>query len=91
MDKISWTDRVRNEEVLHRVKEERNILHAVKYDCVGDYFGKNNAFYENGNTVNWRVYVCVTVCESVCVCECVCEIVCECVYGGVSVRVLVRV
>ena len=27
---ISWTDRVRNEEVLHRVKEERNILHTVK-------------------------------------------------------------
>jgi len=26
MDKISWTDRVRNEEVLHRVKEDRNIL-----------------------------------------------------------------
>jgi hypothetical protein len=25
MEKISWTDRVRNE-VLHRVKEERNIL-----------------------------------------------------------------
>jgi hypothetical protein len=25
MEKISWTDRVRNEEVLHRVKEERNI------------------------------------------------------------------
>jgi hypothetical protein len=24
---ISWTDRVRNEEVSHRVKEERNILH----------------------------------------------------------------
>ena len=30
MEKISWTDRVRNEEVLHRVKEERNILHTVK-------------------------------------------------------------
>jgi hypothetical protein len=30
MDKISWTDRVRNEEALHRVKEERNILHTVK-------------------------------------------------------------
>jgi hypothetical protein len=29
MEKISWTDRVRNEEVLHRV-EERNILHAIK-------------------------------------------------------------
>jgi hypothetical protein len=23
MEKISWTDRVRNEEVLHRVKEEK--------------------------------------------------------------------
>jgi len=26
MEKISWTDRVRNEEVLQRVKEERNTL-----------------------------------------------------------------
>jgi hypothetical protein len=25
MEEISWTDRVRNEEVLQRVKEERNI------------------------------------------------------------------
>jgi ribosomal 50S subunit-associated protein YjgA (DUF615 family) len=30
MEKISWTDRVRNEEVLLRVKDQRNILHAVK-------------------------------------------------------------
>jgi hypothetical protein len=30
MVKISWTDRLRNEEVLHRVKEERNILHTIK-------------------------------------------------------------
>jgi hypothetical protein len=30
MEKISWTDRVRNEELLHRVKEERNILHTIK-------------------------------------------------------------
>jgi hypothetical protein len=30
MEKISWTDHVRNEEVLHRVKEERNILHTIK-------------------------------------------------------------
>jgi hypothetical protein len=29
-EKISWTDRVRNEEVLHRVKEERNIVHTIK-------------------------------------------------------------
>jgi len=26
---ISWIDCARNEEVLHRVKEERNILHAI--------------------------------------------------------------
>jgi hypothetical protein len=30
MEKISWTDRVRNEEVLLRVKEERNVLHTIK-------------------------------------------------------------
>jgi hypothetical protein len=30
MEKISWTDRMRNEEVLHRVKEERNILNTIK-------------------------------------------------------------
>jgi hypothetical protein len=30
LEKISWTDRVRNEEVLHRVKGERHILHTVK-------------------------------------------------------------
>jgi hypothetical protein len=27
---ISWTDRVRNEEVLQRAKEERNILHTIR-------------------------------------------------------------
>jgi hypothetical protein len=30
MEKISWTNHVRNEEVLHRVKEERNIVHTIK-------------------------------------------------------------
>jgi hypothetical protein len=30
MEKISWTARVRNEEVLHRVKEERDIVHTIK-------------------------------------------------------------
>ena len=29
IEKISWTGRVRNEEVLLRVKEQRNILHTV--------------------------------------------------------------
>jgi len=30
MEKIIWTDRLRNEEMLHTVMEERNILHTVK-------------------------------------------------------------
>jgi chorismate mutase len=29
MEKMSWTDPVRNEKVLHRVKEQRNILHEI--------------------------------------------------------------
>ena len=29
MEKISWTDLVRNEDVLIRVKEQRNILHEI--------------------------------------------------------------
>jgi hypothetical protein len=46
MEKISWTDRVRNEEILCRVKEEMNILHTIKEgklnglvtSCVGTAF-----------------------------------------------------
>jgi hypothetical protein len=30
MLKLSWTDRVRNEELLHRVKEDRRLLDAIK-------------------------------------------------------------
>ena len=30
MDKNSWTDRMRNEEVLLQVNEQRNILHAIR-------------------------------------------------------------
>ena len=30
MEKISWTDHVRNEEVLFRVNEQRNILHEIR-------------------------------------------------------------
>jgi hypothetical protein len=46
-EKISWTDRLKNEEVFHTVKEERNILHAIKrrkgitglvISCVGTAF-----------------------------------------------------
>ena len=40
----SWTDRVRNEEVLHRVKEERNTLYTVKIrkaNWIGHFFCRN--------------------------------------------------
>jgi hypothetical protein len=30
IDWISWTDPMKDEEVLHRVKEENNILHTIK-------------------------------------------------------------
>ena len=30
MDEISWTDRLKYEEVLHSVKEEMDILHTIK-------------------------------------------------------------
>ena len=30
MEKISWADHVRNEEVLLQVNEHRNILHAIR-------------------------------------------------------------
>jgi hypothetical protein len=30
LEKISWTDQVRNEEVLLRVNEQRNILHEIR-------------------------------------------------------------
>jgi hypothetical protein len=44
MEKISWTDRVNNETVLHRVKEERNILHTIrrrKVNWIGHILSRN--------------------------------------------------
>jgi hypothetical protein len=41
MEKISWTDRVRNEAILHLVKEERNkkgTLTGLVTSCVGTAF-----------------------------------------------------
>jgi hypothetical protein len=39
MGKISWNDRVRNEEVSHRVKEESNIVHTIKKRRKADWIG----------------------------------------------------
>jgi hypothetical protein len=44
MEKMSWTDRVRNEEVLLRVKEQRNILHEIskrKANWIGHILRRN--------------------------------------------------
>ena len=44
MEKISWTDHVRNEEVLLRVKEQKNILHEIrkrKANWIGHIFRRN--------------------------------------------------
>jgi hypothetical protein len=44
MDKISWTDHVRNEEVLLRVKEQRNILLEIskwKANWIGHILRRN--------------------------------------------------
>ena len=30
MEKISWTDHVRNEDILLRINEQRNILHEIR-------------------------------------------------------------
>ena len=38
MEKISWTDHVRNEELLLRVNEQRNILHDIR-KRKGNWFG----------------------------------------------------
>jgi len=44
MEKISWTDHLRNEDVLLRVKEQRNILHEVgkrKANWIGHILRRN--------------------------------------------------
>jgi hypothetical protein len=44
MEKISWTDRVRNEEVLFRAKEQGNILHEIrkrKVNWIGHILRRN--------------------------------------------------
>jgi len=39
MEKISWTDHVRNEDVLLRVKEKRNILHEISKRKEANWIG----------------------------------------------------
>jgi len=44
MEKINWTDRVRNEEVLLRVNEQRDIIHEIikrKANWIGHILRRN--------------------------------------------------
>jgi hypothetical protein len=53
IEKISWTDRVRSEEVLHRAKEDRNILHPIKRreaSCIGHILRRELPY----TTCYWR-------------------------------------
>jgi len=50
MEKISWTDRVRNEEVLLRVNEQRNILNEIKRRKA-DWVGHILSMYRLLNTL----------------------------------------
>ena len=48
-EKISWTDHVRNEEVLLRVKDQRKILHEIherKANWIGHILGRNSLLQE---------------------------------------------
>jgi len=62
MEKISWADRVRNEEVLHSVKEERNILYTIerrKANCIG-YIWRRNCLARHGIEGNMEGMIEVT-------------------------------
>jgi hypothetical protein len=43
IEKISWTDRVRNKEVLHRGNKERNVLQTIrkKANWIGHIWPRN--------------------------------------------------
>jgi hypothetical protein len=46
--KISWTDHVRNEEILLRIKEQRNILHEIRKKKANwiDHILRRNCFLQ---------------------------------------------
>jgi hypothetical protein len=51
MKNISWTDHVRNEDVLLRIKEQRNILHEIhkrKANWIGHIL-RRNCLLQRGN------------------------------------------
>jgi hypothetical protein len=62
MEKISWTDCVRNGEVLLRVKEQRNILHEIskrKAKWIGHILRRNSFLQQviEGKMEGWGAEV----------------------------------
>jgi hypothetical protein len=58
MEKISWTDRVRNEEASFRVEEQRNILLEIrkrKANSIGHILGRNCFLQQviEGKIIGW--------------------------------------
>jgi hypothetical protein len=55
-DKITWADRVRNKEMLHRVKKKRNFLHTIKISKANwiDHILRMNCLYKTSKTRYWR-------------------------------------
>jgi hypothetical protein len=56
MGRINWTDHVRNEEVLQRVKEGRNILYTIKRRK-GNSIGNILAYKLLSKTFYWGKYI----------------------------------
>jgi hypothetical protein len=62
MEKISWTDHVRNEKVLLRVREQRNILHEIrkrKANWIGHIWRRNCLLQQviEGEIKGWGIEV----------------------------------
>jgi hypothetical protein len=59
IEKIIWTDHVRNEEVLLRVKEQRNILHEIrkwKANWIGHILRRNCLLQRvNEGKIQWGI------------------------------------
>ena len=57
MEKIGWTDHVRNEEVLLRVNEQGNILHEIRKreaNWIGHILRRNCLLKQLIEGKNWR-------------------------------------
>ena len=62
MEKISWTDHVRNEEALLRVKDQRNILREIRKCMPAPLAGSDRGF-ESHRGHGYLSFVTVVCCQ----------------------------